>query len=387
MKVAHELDRKQRKHSEVTVYKPKGQAVYYYRVMVHGRRFNRSTGHVDKARAVAQAKILALELRAGGDARGLMKRPGYATCGQMADVWLRESGAATAGDNVAVLRRWIASWTGGDWRAVSTQDLTVARLETWLRNYSGSTVGRRTTLATLRALWQPKALRWYAREGLTLPDFAGLRGVTVPDSGQRGKRFEGFRLIDADSLMRMDAAAEVLRRSGSLEDRRLWAVYALMRWCGLRNSEVAAVRWGWFVRGRRGPVLELVARVLADGSRWEPKGRSGTVPIRRRLLALLRRGLVERAAGTGRRRPGLGDFVIPRAHGTDAAQLVERRINEFVRPFLPDRQKGAYELRKQFGAEIAVRDGLEVASRLLRHGAITTTWAHYHALVHEPAPL
>jgi integrase len=162
-----------------------------------------------------------------------------------------------------------------------------------------------------------------------------------------------------------------------------------MRWCGLRNSEVAALRWGWFVRGRRGPVLELVERVLPDGSRWEPKGRSGTVPIRRRLLAQIRRALRPAFAQEGLRRakPELAGFVIPRAHGTDAAHLVERRINEFVRPFLPDRQKGAYELRKQFGAEIAMRDGLEVASRLLRHGAITTTWAHYHALVNEPEPL
>jgi len=67
--------------------------------------------------------------------------------------------------------------------------------------------------------------------------------------------------------------------------------------------------------------------------------------------------------------------------------LTERKINGFVRPFVPERTKGAYELRKQFGAEVAQRDGIEVASRVLRHVDIKTTWKHYHALLNEPAPL
>jgi hypothetical protein len=44
-------------------------------------------------------------------------------------------------------------------------------------------------------------------------------------------------------------------------------------------------------------------------------------------------------------------------------------------------------LRKQFGAEVALRDGLEVASRMLRHGGIQTTWKYYHGLLVEPSPL
>jgi hypothetical protein len=80
-------------------------------------------------------------------------------------------------------------------------------------------------------------------------------------------------------------------------------------------------------------------------------------------------------------------FVIPRAHKTEAEILTERRINEFVGRFLPDRKKKAYELRKQFGSEIAQRSGIEVASRVLRHKELKTAWNHYHALLNEPAPL
>lgn len=391
MEVARELDqvtRTQRRHSEVSVYKPAGAETWYYRVQIHGKRFNRSTGQTTRAAAIVQARALAKELRAGGDARTMMVKPGYATAGQLADVWMANATASTAADNVRVLARWISSWHAGDWREVSLAQCTGERFERWLRDYQGSDVGRKTTWATLRALWQPKALRWYAKAGLVLPDVAGLREVRPPaEDRKRGGRFQGFRVIGPDVLARMDAAAEELRRAPELERRRVWAVYSLMRWCGLRNSEVAALRWGWIVRGRRGPVIELVERTLPDGSTWQPKGSSGTVPVRLRLLAQVRRAMRSASSDVRRDKRQATDYVIPRQHATDAARLVEREINDFVRPFLPDRQKGAYELRKQFGAEISMRDGIEVASRLLRHGSISTTWGHYHALVNEPEPL
>jgi len=384
MKVAREVDRKQRRHSEVSVYKPAGSETWYYRVQVHGRRFNRSTGQVTRPAALVKARALAKELRAGGDARTLMVKPGFSSVGELADVWAECSPARTAGENVAALRRFVGSFHEGDWRAVSVSMCTADRLEAWLRGYVGSEAGRRSTWATVRAMFQPKALQWYAKAGLVLPDLRPLREVRLPAAGRDAGGFEGFQVIGPDVLSAMDGAAEILRRSANMEERKVWAVYALMRWCGLRNSEVAALRWGWVVRGRRGPVIELVRRVLPDGAMWRPKGSGGVVPVRRRLLAQLRRAL--RVSG-GARRPEAEDFVIPRAHGTEVARLVEREVNGFVRPFLPGRQKAAYELRKQFGAEISMRDGIEVASRVLRHGDIKTTWKHYHALVNEPAPL
>ena len=48
-----------------------------------------------------------------------------------------------------------------------------------------------------------------------------------------------------------------------------------------------------------------------------------------------------------------------------------------MRRHLPDRQKGAYELRKQWGSEMALRYGIERAARLLRHQGIQTAWKHY----------
>jgi hypothetical protein len=158
--------------------------------------------------------------------------------------------------------------------------------------------------------------------------------------------------------------------------RRIWAVYALMRWCGLRNIEVEDLRWEWLVQGTKSKLWRFERRKLEDGSWYLPKGRPGDVPVREELLAQLRAALDTKEG-----------FVIPRETATDAETLTHRTINRFVRRFLPDRTKAAYELRKQFGAELALRDGLEVASRVLRHQDIKTTWKHYHALLHEPAPL
>jgi hypothetical protein len=375
MEVAQKVARRQRKHGEVTVEKQPGDKYWYYRVLIHGRRRRRSTGHTDKKLALAQAKIVAKELRQGGDARETMMRPGYASVGDVCKVWLQMSEASTRRNNVSTLRKWVRSFAGGDEDAVALTRCSAGELRKYLRAWPGSPEGRKSTARQILAMFQPLAMDWYRDAKLVMPDVAELRKVRVETKDDE-EEFEGFTLIPAATLREMDAAAEGLRVSELLEERRVWAVYVLMRRCGLRNVEVAALRRDWVVKGKRSPLLQLVRRRLPDGSWWKPKGRSGEVPVRLRLLAQLRRAL-------GRD----GEFVIPRAHATDAHALTHRAINEFVRPFIPERTKGAYELRKQFGAEIAMRDGIEVASRLLRHGDIKTTWKHYHALVHEPAPL
>jgi hypothetical protein len=138
------------------------------------------------------------------------------------------------------------------------------------------------------------------------------------------------------------------------------------------------LRWDWVREGAKGPLLDFVKRKLPDGTMYVPKGRDGAVPVRRELLEQLRAAF-----------PGDGEFVIPRKHKTDAEDLYQRTINEWAHGFLKNRpgNKVSYALRGQFGAEIAMRSGLEVASRMLRHGSFQTTWAHYHDLVSEPDPL
>jgi integrase len=368
--------RRQRRHHEVSVFKEPGSEFYYYRVKIHGKRFKRSTNMTTLSAAISKAKVIRQQLLEDGQARDSMKRPGYATVGDVLAVWLERSPATTRKNNASAFRKWVRSFCNAEPDEVSMTRCSAELFERYLQKWPGSPQGRESTWRQIRAIFAKEPMRWYKQAGLVLPDMEEFRAVRGKVRA-REEFFEGFVPIPADALKRMDAAAEALRRSALLEDRRIWAVYALMRWCGLRNIEVAALRWEWLVRGQRGYLWKFERYQDEEGNWQMPKGRPGQVPVRTRLLGQLRYAMKTRRTG----------FVIPRANKTEANTLTERGINDFVRPFIPDRKKVAYELRKQFGAEVAQRDGLPVASRVLRHKDFKTTWNHYHALLNEPAPL
>jgi integrase len=373
---ARKQTRQQRRHHEVSVFKEPGSEFYYYRVKIHGKRFKRSTNTTTLAAAMAQAKVIRRQLLEDGQARDSMKRPGFASVGDVLRVWMERSTAVTRKNNASAVRKWVRSFVNGEEDAVSMTRCTAELFERYLQKWPGSPQGRESTWRQIRAVFAKEPMRWYKQAGLVLPDMEDFRAVRGK-SKVREEFYEGYVPMPVEVLARMDAGAERLRRSADLEERKVWAVYALMRWCGFRNSEVAALRWEWLVRGQKG-FLWKFERYQDEAGQWQmPKGRPRQVPVRTRLLGQLRYALKTRRSG----------FVIPRAHKTEAEILTERKINEFVRPFVPDRMKGAYELRKQYGAQVARRDGIEVASRNLGHMDLKTTWNYYHALLNEPAPL
>jgi integrase len=373
---ARKQTRQQRRHHEVSVFKEPGSEFYYYRVKIHGKRFKRSTNTTTLAAAIAQAKVIRRQLLEDGQARDSMKRPGFASVGDVLRVWMERSTAVTRKNNASAVRKWVRSFVNGEEDAVSMTRLTAELFERYLQKWPGSPQGRESTWRQIRAVFAKEPMRWYKQAGLVLPDLEDFRAVRGK-SKAREEFYEGYVPMPVEVLAKMDAGAERLRKSADLEERKVWAVYALMRWCGFRNSEVAALRWEWLVRGQKG-FLWKFERYQDEAGQWQmPKGRPRQVPVRTRLLGQLRYALKTRRSG----------FVIPRAHKTEAEILTERKINEFVRPFVPDRMKGAYELRKQYGAQVAKRDGIEVASRNLGHMDLKTTWNYYHALLNEPAPL
>jgi integrase len=378
MEVDCKVARRQRKHGEVTVYKPKGEKHWYYRVLIHGKRRNRTTHHTDKKLALMQAKIIAKSLLTGGDARETMARPGYASVGDVCRVWLQMSEASTKRNNVSTLRKWVRSFAGGDADAVAMTRCTAGELRIYLRAWPGSPEGRKSTARQILAMFQPLAMDWYRDARLVMPEVAELRKVRVETKDDE-EEFEGFTLIPAPVLREMDAAAERLRTSADLEERRVWAVYALMRWCGLRNIEVAALRWSWIKRGAKHWEIRVLEYSYADGTKFAPKKSAGVVPIRRRVLGQLLRAL-------GRD----GEFVIPRGNPTEAKILTSRTINGFMRPFFPEagpKEKKAYLLRKQSGSEVAQKYGLTAMATFLRQKGIKTAWDNYHAQLQPLSPL
>jgi integrase len=214
-----------------------------------------------------------------------------------------------------------------------------------------------------------------------------------------GHSSSGYTQIPAELLTRMDARAKryFLRiarwfaRRAARPGREKWdvasdtrwanqfrnahATYWLVRKCGLRNVEVEHLRWDWFERDENGLWLNLKKRYDASGRLvWKPKGREGSVPVSPRLYEELLTVL-------GPARPGLEGYVLAgtKDHRDDGTH---RAPSKFCRKYLGgERDKSLYELRKQAGSEVALRDGIEAASKFLRHADLKTTWDYYIDLI------
>ena len=175
--VAQEKQRSnQRRHHEVSVYKEPGSEFYYYRVKLHGKRYKRSTNQTTLALALKQAKMIRAELLEGKQ-RETMKRPGYATVGDVLAVWMARSPAMTRANNRSTLRKWVRSFAAGDADEVSMTRITAEAFERYLRAWPGSPDGRASTWRQIRAVFAEQPMRWYRQAGLVLPDLADFRLV------------------------------------------------------------------------------------------------------------------------------------------------------------------------------------------------------------------
>jgi integrase len=389
-KVAPEnMTTQKRKWGEVTVYWNEEKNVWYYRCQYRGVRYKRSTDvrtKSDKPTALKVARRLAKAIQAGDTKTQdeISRQPGFATVKDVVDKW-KEKGPKSARAVAGRFERYVSEefeTEAPDGRGID-QVLRADRFRKWIEKQVAAeraAAGIRSDVNSIKSMFAPSVIHYY--EEFHLPDVTAFRAVAFKPrrrgTGAEAGRAEPFRVIEAKQLAAMEAEAERLRVSEAEQDRRVWAVFALMRWCGLRNNETMELRWDWVREGAKGPLLDFIKRKLADGSVYEPKGRDGSVPIRRELLEQLRQAFGD-----------VGEFVIPRLHKTDAEELYQRTINEWSHRFLKNRPgtKVSYALRGQFGAEVAMRSGIEVASRMLRHASIQTTWAHYHDLVSEPDPL
>ena len=365
-----------RRHDQVSVFwrSEEGRQGWYYRVQIDGQPMKRSTGvttHSEAGRkqAMRAAEKLAAALRSKDEHKiaAVVKRPGFAKCGEVAAIYREYGPAASVTKSLSRFAAFVREVSGRqNWEEQSTHlVLTASAMRGWIeaqKKAGRSESGIHTDVQTIKSIVARK--RFYLFETLKLPDLADFWAVSGGSATT-----EGYQPIDRTALRRMDRAARIpLRR----RDPRAWAVYWLMRKAGLRNDEVQYLKWSW-VDWQPDGTVDLV---LIKRDDWAPKGRSGRVPMRARMLRLIKAAL-----------GGEGEYVLPRTSPTDAYNVTHYGINEFVRLYIPDGEKGAYNLRKEYGAQIAARDGIEVASRLLRHRDIQTTFNHYHNLINRPKPL
>lgn len=213
--------------------------------------------------------------------------------------------------------------------------------------------GGNAVLRNARAVFSEDARRLY--KSLVLPDLTGFRKA----KGFDAKKPE-VTAIAEEQLGAMAAAAVELRGS----EPALYVAHLCYRHLGMRNSEIAAARWGWLER-------------LADGSGrmaiiqrpdYDPKGSLGRVPVPADVMAEFE-GF----------RPGDDEApLIAAEHQTAREELVYRRHSEWVKPFLPaGAKKTSYELRRWGYSRIRRKYGKDAAEAFVRHADGSTGGKHY----------
>lgn len=155
-------------------------------------------------------------------------------------------------------------------------------------------------------------------------------------------------------------------------DPELFTAVWLALGFGLRKSEIAAVRAGWFQVRPQGVTLELRATLVSGSVAEKESTKNGTVwptvactngawehlgPIVAQLKA--------------------EDYLIQSPTATARCEEVFRRIGAWMTDLGWKTEKAIHEFRAYAGCQVARRDGIEAASRWLRHHSIVVTQRHY----------
>jgi len=301
----------------VNIYIPAGKSVFYanYRVKINdglrGVRTvqrNRSTGSPDRRTAQAIGNRMRDQ-----DLIGLFDalprlREDCVNCGAIVDRWTERcklrSKRRVALDFLQVVTEGAGLLGAPDAvekaRTMKLSTLTKGHMLAF-RDRAASNRAPVTTnrmMRSARSMFSRRAREFY--DGMKLPDLSGWLAVSFLKVTEDHR----FRRIDESVLNRMDAGALAMWRLArrKAEDgarwRNAWATYWLMRRCGLRNDEVAELRWEWFSLRDRRVWLEMTERGY-----WRPKGSAGQVPVAADLYA----SLLERF---GPARPGAEGFVL-----------------------------------------------------------------------------
>jgi integrase len=363
-----------RKHGEITVEWRAAKNAWYFRVQENGKRVAKSTGvriqsASGRAAALLKAKAIAGALATEDEHKiaAVVKRPGFAKCGEVADLFDLHGPAKSKAKAVSRFGAYVREVSGkADWREVSTHlVLTPEAMRSWIDakiKAGKSESGTRSDVQAVRQVVAQRRMHIFKEIKLpNLDEFYKVSGGAAPD--------QAYDPVSRKVMRSMDRAARIPLRKAN---PRVWAIYWLMRKAGLRNSEVEKLEWKW-IEFKDDKSVEI-AMLRRDN--WKSKnGKYGRVPFNPRLMRLMRAALGQE-----------GEFVLPRTSETDAYNLTHYDINEFVRRFIPDGSKGAYNLRKEFGSAIIERDGIETAAKLLRD-SIAVTEAHYYGQLNRPKPL
>lgn len=368
----------------ITVYKRvmlggHESGTYYCRFRVRGkdgkvRQPQLDTGCTDYRAAIKWAMAQKAAQTSGQKGQVLaamlsQDRPGVPTIGKMLAEWLK--GQTTA--NEATAKRTVNSFRMV-WRealdvpsndaldSMTVNVCTKPALLAWIATRQGlekpnfrSALPANNAIAArlreMRSILSPgKRAHLWEEAGLAMPDFSSVLSVPMPMLTETP-----FRWIDEPTMEAIEAAVD------AAPDENMKRAFWLMRLLAMRNCEVAACRAGW-AETMDGKRFIRICHRPAEGFTLKRREnvRLLEIPVK---IASYFDGPPEKHLLTG--------------CATERTGHTFRRLNHLIRQFLPDRVKGAYEMRKQRISEEMVSTGSIVAAAALAGDLVATIERHY----------
>lgn len=197
-------------------------------------------------------------------------------------------------------------------------------------------------------VFSPRAIECYRDLGLAVPDMGPIREAVA------GRRFFGVR-VDYDAPSD-ELVQKTLNSVGELSEAA-WLAVGLMLVFGLRKAEAAQAQWSW--------IKPLDGYVVIEGN---CKVKNGSGRLFTRGLDPYWTQLLKGKTGEG--------YVIP-GNTAHREQGVFNEIGLWMRKHGWQTVKSNHALRALYGGLVAMRYGVEEASRRLRHNQLSTTQRFY----------
>ena len=354
----------------------------YLRFSRKGKQFWRSLDTSIKVVAIARAKDLLTKLEDNQWEAPVKeaKVSQAATIGEILHRWKKSKALITLTEksvtnNASALEGLIRKATGKEEVEFLPSSILTEKLVTAFISHERD-AGRpdhstRSQLVQARGVLQEAYMEIY--EGLSLPDLTGFRSKKkfAP------KRDYGFRDIPRQSVIDMELAAERLLEQKS----PLWIVYVLMANLGLRNGEVKRTTWSHFEeRPHYVDGTVTYRRILFIEANYDdavPRDLEVPDEIWEGLKLFRPEKCLHPAPENGKPCQQCS-YLIPAKTDTEREIICNRLINDFVRPYIPDREKKSYELRKWAGSKVLTRErNIFLVQQFLGHQSVVTTQKYY----------